>query len=152
MYARCTAKIEDNIYNRETKKSKLVLVHIKDSTGITIKRKAIYYYGTGNKMLRYLKTGDFIEFEAKFEEGELEKISDAKIIGDSYNQTFTNIGIHKHPKKRRYFTRLANGDLIEIKCDKYGVSYGYPNSVRRSDNEVMRSKGKLGVFFDINDY
>jgi hypothetical protein len=150
MFARCTAKIEDNIYNKETKKSKLVLVGLKDSTGVTIKRKGTYNYWTGNKMLRYLEKGDFIEFEAKFEDGELESISDAKIIGDSWSTTFANIGIVKHPKKRRYFTRLANGDLVELKCDKYGAVYGYPNSVKKSENEKMRSKGKLGVFFDIN--
>ena len=141
MFEKCTAKIENNIPIQGHRGSKLTLGNIKNSLGLTIKRKVIYGYKAGYNVLGRLQAGDFIEFDGKFEDDRLEKILDVKII-DTCSQYFANTGLGTSPQKRRYFTRLPNGRLMELTGKNNAVAYGYA--------DVMHVEAKLDIFFDVN--
>jgi hypothetical protein len=141
-----TARIDENI-NRKHGKSTVILSKIKDSMGIVIKQQARYDYLKNSNVLGNYKKGDCIEFICGFTEDEIDFIAGAKIIDSSFHSDSTTIAIIKDPYHRKYFTRLENGKLVEIKGNDKRFNFEYSCNDRAVEEEGIN---KLEIFFDFN--
>ena len=142
-----TAKIEENIVNRKNGKATVILSNIKDSMGIIIKDKARYDYYKNSNILGNYKKADKIEFMCRFTDDEIDFTAEAKIIGYSSHLNTFPTAIIQNTQQRKYFTRLENGKLVEIKKKdkRFDLKYSCYDRVAEAE-----AKAKLGAFFDMS--
>jgi hypothetical protein len=106
-----------------------------------------YDYSKNSNILWNYKKGDTIEFICGFVDGEIDFIAEAKIIGCSSLLNTFPTAIIKERHRRKCYTRLDNGELVEIK--KNDKRFDLKNSCYDRVAEAEAS-AKLGTFFDMN--